>query len=258
TKIWDELMEDAVSRPLEGDGYLYLIADSHLGDSRAPEADFVAMLARLEKPVGVVLLGDLFKVWLAPPRFLNPKTALVLDSLQQCRAGGVWVALVVGNREFFVPTAPEKVAGWGLPFDVVADGALLVAWGGRRYGFTHGDLANRQDVRYLRWRRLARGSLLARLFGMLPGFAVRWISRRGEQALGATNREIKISYPRQEVEKFAQRVAKGLDGFFIGHFHKEGEVYPPEGGVLRMVPDWFSTRKVGRLAPDGTYKVLIP
>ena len=53
----------------EPDGLLYIVTDSHLDENIAPAAEFAEMLAHLENPHTVVFLGDLFIIWLAPPKF---------------------------------------------------------------------------------------------------------------------------------------------------------------------------------------------
>jgi hypothetical protein len=48
-----------------------------------------------------------------------------------------------------------------------------------------------------------------------------------------------------------------LDGFFLGHFHRDTLLTSPgRRGFLRLVPDWFSRRQIVRLAPDGTQETL--
>ena len=51
------------------DGNLYIVTDSHLDENIAPASQFVEMLGQLEDPHTVVFLGDLFVIWLAPPKF---------------------------------------------------------------------------------------------------------------------------------------------------------------------------------------------
>ncbi len=55
----------------EPDGKLYIFTDSHLDETIAPTSQFVEMLRQLEDPHTVVFLGDLFVIWLAPPKFLD-------------------------------------------------------------------------------------------------------------------------------------------------------------------------------------------
>ena len=64
------------------------------------------MLQGLENPALIVLLGDLFKVWLALPKFWDSQVRTLLEGLQRLRAEGTPLWFVVGNREFFLPRHP--------------------------------------------------------------------------------------------------------------------------------------------------------
>ena len=269
---WQRLLAEAPTLRLEGaEGCVYLVADSHLGDARAPVDEFTAMLEQLPQARLVVLLGDVFKVWLALPKFWDAQARRLLDALHALRARGVPVWFVVGNREFFLPADGAAALARGLPFDAVVPDAAVLHWAGRRYGLSHGDLVNRRDRQYLRWRRIARSRPLAWLFRALPGALARRIAERLERTLASTNQEIKIAYPADELAAFAAAVVPGLDGFFIGHFHRDETHHPPgepqggDGGeptpdrpapVLRIVPDWFSRKQVLRLHPDGRTELV--
>ena len=51
------------------EGFLYFVADSHLDVQDAPWQEFVTMLDTLPDAHALICLGDLFKVWLAHPKF---------------------------------------------------------------------------------------------------------------------------------------------------------------------------------------------
>ena len=58
-------------------------------------------------------------------------------------------------------------------------------------------------------------------------------------------------------QAFAAAVLDGLDGFFIGHFHRDETLrVPGHDATLRIVPDWFSRKQVLRLHPDGRQELL--
>lgn len=255
---WRELMANAPEHGLDGeDGFVYLVADPHLDDRRAPPQAFLAMLEGLERARLIVLLGDLFRVWLALPKFWNQGSLSLLAGLRRIRERGTPLWFVVGNRELFLPRDAGSAAARELPFDAIIHDVGVLRWAGRRYGLTHGDLVNREDARYLKWRRLCRGSALEAVFRAMPGALARRVAEALERSLANTNQEIKVSYPRAELEAFAETVLEGLDGFFIGHFHCEETLTPPGSQAsLRIVPDWFSMRRVLRLHPDGKVETL--
>ena len=255
---WQRLMAQAPELRLEADdGFVYLLADSHLGDERAPPEGFLAMLKRLPQARLLVLMGDLCKVWLALPKFWDRQAAALMAGLHALRARGVPIWFVVGNREFFLPRDACAAQRMGLPFDAIVPDAAVLRWGERRYGLTHGDLVNRGDAQYLKWRRLARSRAFEAVFRTIPGPLARRIARGLEQTLAGTNREIKIRYPADELQAFAATVLDGLDGFYIGHFHRDETIRAPgHAAALRIVPDWFSRKQVLRLARDGSSELL--
>ena len=251
------------------DGELYVIADAHLGDVRAPAQTFVDMLDSLPEPAGVVFMGDLFKVWLAIPKYWDVQVRSVLAAFRRLRGRGVPIVFVVGNREYFLPKTPRRLERSALPFDHVVHGVGILCWAARRLGLSHGDLVNRRDSQYLRWRRLSRSPWFEGLFRALPGGAARRIAERLERALADTNQQIKIQYPQDELEAFAATVlgdaalgdaGRGaLDGFLLGHFHRDETItVPGHRGSLRIVPDWFSSRSLLRLSPDGAATLVTP
>ncbi len=256
---WGALMRDAQPIALGDEpGFVYLVADSHLGAAQAPPEGFIAMLRALPQARAVVFLGDLFQVWLGLPKFWDPSARAVLGAFGALRAQGVRIIFIVGNREFFLPATAEEARRRGLPFDWIVPGACVLTWHGRRYGLTHGDLASRRDVPYLKWRYFSRSRGFEAVFRALPGPLARRIAQRLERALATTNREIKIQYPADDLQAFAQAVVPGLDGFFIGHFHRD-EVFrvPGQPAVLRIVPDWYSRKALVRLDAQGQTETLV-
>ncbi|MDH4122135.1 MAG: metallophosphoesterase [Deltaproteobacteria bacterium] len=253
---WKAMMARApLVAPRPAPGTVVFLADSHLGDARAPDDEFTAWLDGLRGVAVLVLLGDLFKVWLAPPKYWAGLHQRVMAALERLEARGTQVVLVVGNREYFLPRLAANAKRRGMPFGWVVHEACVLAWNGKRYGLTHGDLANRQDHRYLKWRKLSRGRLVRTLFWALPGPAARWLAHRIEASLAATNREIKIGYPQGELTAFAQAVTPGLDRFLIGHFHRQ-EVIRGGSCDLEIVPDWHALRRVTVLNTAGQFRTV--
>ena len=117
---WRNMMENAPEIEVpSGEGYVYLIADSHLGDARSPTGGFFDMLHQLPKANMVIFLGDLFKVWLAIPKFWDKHTREILQGFEDLRQSGVEILFVVGNREYFLPREKSKAQARGLPFDTL-------------------------------------------------------------------------------------------------------------------------------------------
>ena len=255
---WQKMMAEAPEFEVPpGEGFVYLIADSHLGDARSPTGGFFTMLHELPQAKMVVFLGDLFKVWLAIPKYWDRHTREILAGFDDLRKAGVAILFVVGNREYFLPTDQKTAEKRGLPFDHIATGACLLRWGGRRWGMSHGDVVNRQDERHLKWRYVSRSRLFEAFFRALPGWLARDIAHRLERAMAGTNKVIKVQYPLGELEAFHDAVIGDLDGFFLGHFHRDEVITRPgTKAELRIVPDWHSRKVVLRLSNSGEITYL--
>jgi len=133
----------------------------------------------------------------------------------------------------------------------------VLQWGGRRLLFTHGDVVNRADHRYLRWRAAARSPWMERGFRLIPGPLALRLARRIEQQLMRGINLYKLHLPEEELRAFAATVLSAHDGAYVGHFHRDLS-YPAPGvpGRLRVVPDWLGTRTVLRLRAEGGEEAL--
>jgi len=156
------------------------VGDSHLVDAE-PEATaaFVRFVEsapdRFER---LVLVGDIFDLWLARPALHEEHHRRVLGALEAARRRALPVDYAVGNRDFGV----ERLAG--APFDRVAvetlscpDASEPEAWVAE-----HGDLVNDDDRQYRAWRAFARSRPVLGAFLRLPaGLGVplsQWVERR--------------------------------------------------------------------------------
>lgn len=234
-------------------GNLYLVTDSHLDETAAPYTEFIQLLDALPEVHTLICLGDLFKVWLADPKFWAPLHTEVLAAFARLQQRAHYVILVAGNREFLLPRNEAQLHSSPLPFTHLTLGKGYLRWGEERYGFAHGDTVNPHDKSYLRWRSLSHSLPFEALFRSLPGHLARKISEHLEGQLAHTNHAFKISFPEAELQRYATEVLPEVDQFFLGHFHTSWSwTLPGTHRQLHVVPDWLGTRKVWRIAPDGS------
>lgn len=125
------------------------ISDLHLTESmpRTFEA-WAAHMVHTDADA-VVLLGDVFEVWVGDEARHRPFERRCLEVLASTARRPQW--MMVGNRDFLV--GAEMRAACGLA--VLPDPALLDAWG-RRVLLSHGDALCLDDVDYQRFRALVR------------------------------------------------------------------------------------------------------
>ncbi|MBF0276978.1 MAG: metallophosphoesterase [SAR324 cluster bacterium] len=248
------MTEFVVSHPQKN---LYLVTDSHLDREEAPFYEFVAMLNQLENPQTVVCLGDLFKVWLAPPKFWGTIHHEVMGAFEALRRRQVEIIFVIGNREVILPRKWNDFWKQWFPFTHLVHEDCRLIWGGQRYGMVHGDTINRQDLNYLRWRKIARSLIFEWIFRSMPVPLARRIAHRLESSLAQSNQSFKIAFPENEIDRFARSVLQDVDWYFVGHFHQDREIQlSGVRGKMRIVPDWLSQRAVLKISPAGEIETL--
>ena len=238
-------------------GFLYIVADSHLDDLNATVNEFVEMLKKLENPHTLVCLGDLFKIWLAPPKYWTEMHHRVFCEFKALTEKGCNVAFIAGNREMLLPSEFDEKWKKILPFTHLSNKDWYLNWGGKNFAFIHGDTINYNDKKYLRWKSFCNNRIFKMTFQMIPSPIARWIAERLEKTLSKTNKKYKVHFPEKEIKEFARSFLKNVDQYFVGHFHVDREIkIKGFSGVLRVVPDWLSQKKIIKINYTGEIKVI--
>ena len=231
---------------------LVYVGDAHLeAEGEALDA-FVAFLHHLGDTADrVVLMGDLFNLWIGMRDLERPHQRRVVGALADLRRRGVAVHYVEGNRDYRV-----RDAYVGHALDSSGDEGRVDRAGGRSLFAIHGDLTNEQDRQYRTWRRLSRSAPMWWGFRAFPpGRRLIWAERL-EARLRRTNRDYKGSFPEAAVRHYAARwLARGHDAVVLGHFHVERDLIaeaPSPPGRILVLPEWTSSRRHLRVTPDGT------
>ena len=217
-----------------------LIADAHLGGPGGGAAPLVRQLDALpaEGAERLVLLGDLFQGWVGFRRFETPEVAAVTAALRRLRRAGVRVDYVEGNRDFFLAGGPYADA-----FDAIGREVAFTA-GGLRYLAVHGDGLDARDWKYRFWRRASKSWPSRLVVSRTPRRLARALVERTERSLSRTNREHKRRIPEAVLRDYGRRrLAQGHDVLLLGHFHEERR-WPVEGGLVRLVEAWYTSRRV--------------
>ncbi len=217
-----------------------VIADAHLGGPGGAAGPLVEQLDSLAAPEceRLLLLGDLFHIWVALPGFETPEVRQVTEALARVQSRGVHVDYVEGNRDFFVAGGRYAAA-----FDRVGNEVAFEA-GGRRYLAVHGDGLDKSDVQYLFWRFLSKNPVSRLAARLLPAALGRRIVYRTESRLAKTNFKHKMAIPEKVLIEYGERrLGKEHDVLLLGHFH-EPRTWPVSGGEVRMLDAWFRTRRI--------------
>jgi UDP-2,3-diacylglucosamine hydrolase len=235
---------------VSNNGELLFIGDVHLDrDDPDLEAFVVFLDSTAQRASTVVLMGDLFNLWIGDRALEQPHQRAVIEALTRLRAQGVVVRYVEGNRDYRVASAYLDTA-----LDASSASALCERRGTRCLRAIHGDLTNPADRQYRLWRRISRSTLFWTLFRCLPAGRRLRLAESIERRMRRSNVAFKGAFPEAEVRQYAQQLLlPGESDLVLGHFHVEKEL-ELDGGAQRRVwvlPDWKSSRRHLRVTADG-------
>ena len=217
-----------------------VVADAHLGGPGGSARPLIEQLSALPERgcQRLVLLGDLFQLWVGAERYETPDVLAFVECLRGLRAAGIRIDYVEGNRDFYLADSPYADA-----FDQVVTEVAFDA-GGRRYLAVHGDGLDRRDWKYRFWRRFSKSSPIRFVVRRIPRRWARRLVDSTEQGLAKTNTEHKREIPREILTEYARlRLAEGHDCLLLGHFH-EPHRWAVDDGEICLVDAWFRSRRV--------------
>lgn len=222
---------------------LVFIGDVHLDRDDPALGDFLELLRGLARTASrVVLMGDLFNVWIGGRAMEQPHQTAVVRELVELRRRGVSVGYLEGNRDYRIGRHYT-----GTALDAASDRQLIERHAGLSVYATHGDLVNVRDRQYRLWRAFSRSAPVWALFGLLPASRRFALVERLEQRMRSTNLAYKRVFPEPLLREFAAaRLREGHDAVVVGHFHVEREL-PIDGpgarGRLFVLPEWRESRR---------------
>lgn len=230
---------------------LVFVGDVHLERDDAALSDFVGFLKAVGQHASrVVLIGDLFNIWVGRPELEAPHQSAVLSSLRRLRARGTVVRYLEGNRDYRIADGYA-----GDAFDDSTDGGIEERHGGVSLFATHGDLVNPRDRQYRAWRAFSRATPVWAAFQLLPRRRRVRIAEGLERRFRSTNIDFKSTIPEDDIRAFAApRFAAGHDAVVLGHFHVERRIDVETPGGRRTVyilPEWKGSRRHLRVTSEG-------
>lgn len=222
-----------------------IIADSHLGGPGGDGELFVEQLRSLpgEGCTHLVLLGDIFHVWVGSKKFETPEVRKVAPELRALRGQGVRVDYVEGNRDFFLQGSRYADCFDTLDVETTFDAA------GETCLAVHGDGLNDRDRQYLFWRWLSKSTPVRWAVLGLPAKAAQKFVHGTESRLSKTNFKHKRQIPEQPIRRYGERrLGNESDGrqhrhLFLGHFHEPHRFEIP-GGTVHVLDAWFNSNRV--------------
>jgi len=239
-----------VSRPGRGEDLVF-IGDVHIDRDDSALPAFLEFLDRLgESATRVVLLGDLFNLWIGGEGMEQPHQTAVVERLAALRRRGVVVRYLEGNRDYRIGRSYT-----GTAIDEASDEGLVERLGGHSLYAAHGDLVNLEDRNYRRWRRLSRSAPVWALFRLLPHGRRMRLAERLERRFRRTNLDYKREFPEAQVRAYAATLFRqGHDTVVLGHFHVEKDLSAGDEqgfGRILVLPEWRESRRHLVARPDG-------
>jgi len=237
-------------------GDLIYVGDVHLDVADPSLDDFLRFLDSLAASTSrLVLMGDLFNVWIGQEALEQPHHRAVAARLAALRRAGVGVFYVEGNRDYRIA---RRYVGTSL--DAATLRGFADRHGGHRIFAIHGDLANRADLQYRAWRRLSRSAPFWAAFNALGSRrrlrAAEWIERR----MRRSNRAFKEAFPEDAVRAYGTRLMRsGYDTIVLGHFHVERCLDVDANGApgrIYVLPEWRESRRHLRVRASGEIAVV--
>ena len=217
-----------------------VLADAHIGGPGGSGEGLAVQLDQLADAgcSHLVLLGDLFHVWVGSEKFETDDHRSVLAALRRLGERGVRLDYVEGNRDFFIADSVYA------PLFERVDRSVEFTAGGRRYLAVHGDGIDRSDRKYLFWSWLSKSWLSRTLWLGLPAGLARSLADGTERRLAETNFEHKSRVPEGVLRRYGELQLQGeYEELLLGHFHQALEWDLP-GGKLRVADAWFRTRAI--------------
>jgi UDP-2,3-diacylglucosamine hydrolase len=237
-------------------GELVFIGDVHIDRDDPALSDFLEFLERLgERASCVILLGDLFNIWIGGRAMEQPHQEAVIQGLTALRRRGVVVRYLEGNRDYRIGRYYT-----GTALDDASDQGLVERFGGHSFYVTHGDLVNVADRQYRAWHRFIRSAPVWALVRMLPERRRLALAESLEKRMRQTNLAYKQEFPEAQVRSYAaSRFGEGHDIVVLGHFHVEKDLSCEANGSTKRIlvlPEWRESRRHVVAREDGTVEFV--
>jgi UDP-2,3-diacylglucosamine hydrolase len=232
-----------------------VIADLHLDvGTREGGERLLAWLAAEKDLPALVVLGDLFDVWVGPAQEAMPGAPPVIEALRDLAKRGSQVHIVHGNRDFLLDRSFAERTGARIhPRGFV--GCIDRSKAGlppRRVLFIHGDELCTRDKAYQRLKKVVRSRIVTGLAPRLPlpvasriARALRRTSVRAVAAKPAQHKAVQEGAARYQAE------VRHADAVVCGHVHVFRDMRFPTGPRWIVLDAFGGDRDVLEIEEDG-------
>ena len=201
----------------------YFVSDIHIMSPTCERArTFLAFLRSLSRESGathLVLLGDIFDLWVADHDYFIDKYRDIVDEIRRLQNEGVAISYFEGNHDLHLRYFWEERLGL-----IVHDRPAYMRLGDKDVRLEHGDQMDPDDTGYLVLRWLLRTPPVRFLARHLPGSLIAGIGDRMSSAsrdYNANSRSIDRDAAVAKIRTHAHKVYKErpFDLIISGHVH---------------------------------------
>jgi UDP-2,3-diacylglucosamine hydrolase len=238
-----------------------LLSDLHLQAGLPRTTAAWARHLRSSPAQAVILLGDIFEVWVGDDAAEPGSFEAACEALLREVARSKTLYFMAGNRDFLV--GPDFLARCGI--QALADPTVLVAFG-QRWLLSHGDALCLDDTDYQAFRRQVRDPAWQQGFLAQPLAQRRELAARMRAASEARKREQGVEgYGDLDLQATLAWLATTRSSALIhGHTHRPADHALPQGAQRHVLSDWdFDTPgpaprgDVLRLSAEGLRRVPV-
>jgi len=235
-------------------GITYFISDIHIRSARDPKAKkFIGAVdsLTLDKCERLILLGDIFDMWVGRHEFFVKEYALVVAAVANLVQRGVEVLYFEGNHDLYLDLYWQQEVG----VEVIKNPIVLDLYG-KQVRMEHGDLANPNDRGYLFLKWVLQTPAMHFLANRMPSRLARAIGERASRASRDYTDGFDID-SRDVIHSYAHSLAEGGEDFDIlvtGHLHVQDEyefVCNDKTRISINLGWWANGAKWLKFGPDG-------
>jgi UDP-2,3-diacylglucosamine hydrolase len=223
----------------------YFISDLHLESPEERNSElllrFFRSLNQNARPVShVFLLGDIFDLWIGGHSYFANKWSKLIYEIELLRTRNIPVYFFEGNHDVHIASFWKDKLG----VEVFVDPVYIDLTSHLRIRIEHGDLINKKDLTYLRYRSFIRSAPLKWTAHLLPGVFWNWLGNKMSAASRKKSRvwrEDHIENMRTMIQNYAMECydkekPKSFDWIFTGHMHVRDEFhFQRESKIIKSI-----------------------
>jgi UDP-2,3-diacylglucosamine hydrolase len=202
---------------------VFIVSDIHITSADEPRArlfmEFLRGLKGRENVSCLILLGDIFDLWIADHRYFVDKYRSLTREIVRLRDEGVEIHYFEGNHDLYLEPY------WRDELGIVVHGnPINIELAGQRLRLEHGDQMDPDDRGYLFLRWFLRSPPVRFLVRHLPGWFIVWLGERMSRTSRTYTSEMKTITDEDAIRKIRAHTERAYDEqafdlIVSGHIH---------------------------------------